>query len=95
MSISEEILKMLINGGGEKKELWCDKCNVFTTHISVSWATLKGNERDGTLLKIFERANDYNPASSLLNGKPYWCTKCGEERFHGGLISDLLNKGKF
>lgn len=91
------ILSKLINLGGVRKFLYCDKCDKYTEHISIPLEEYLAKESEGTdktLDQLLGVLNNFNPGSTLINGIPYICLKCETVEFHGGIFSDNLNQEK-
>ncbi len=88
-SLPLEIVNKLVNVGGLQKKLRCRKCKKYTEHVSVSYSVLAKEKELGW--KVVGRIYDLLPSWPLVAGNTYVCSKCGEVRWEGGLLSDLFN----
>ena len=82
--VAKELLSRVVNRTGEHKDLYCKRCRGFSDHISISHARynehLFRSKPEKTFIWLAGKFNDVNPITNLL-GRPYKCTKCGDEIF--------------
>jgi hypothetical protein len=88
VSVPTELLNKLINLGGLKKTLHCDKCKDYTEHVSISISETA--PKDKTFEKILGRFLDNFPGMPLMAGNPFACMKCKKVKLSGGLLSDVM-----
>lgn len=87
----------LFTNSGEKKELFCKKCNKFTEHRSISRTEafdlgyiIPRAPEFKTLARLMNIYADNTPIAPVLDGQPYLCTVCNHYRTNGGLLGDML-----
>jgi hypothetical protein len=88
----------VMNAANSSQELMClGKCDKITKHISISYADLYlshsiGRVVEDTIDSIGGTIADLMPVWPLLFGNSYACTCCNKIRWHGGVLSSLLNE---
>ena len=89
----------VVNAANSSQELMClGKCDKITKHISISYADayLASGNADldtDTINSIVGTICDLTPAVVPLSwGNSYACICCNKIRFHGGIVSHIMNK---
>ncbi len=83
--IEKQLVDRAFNLSGQHKDLYCEKCQRITDHVSVSHAAslARTNRQQSVGIRMFShvvgKLSDLNPAENMLIGRPYRCGKCGEE----------------
>ncbi len=82
--IEKQLVDRALNLSGQRKDLYCERCQSITNHVSISHAAsvARTNRHDTVgfrmLSHIVGKLSDLNPAENMLMGRPYRCGKCGK-----------------
>jgi len=94
--ILNDVLRRIVNLGGQHKMLACTRCATITDHIQVRYAEItvfrKAISSGPVRSKIVAKIADFILLLPVLMGNPFVCTKCARIMSQGGLLSESINQ---